>query len=224
MRASISEQLLLQGAWYALEQAGQLLDSAFILLRAKKFSTATGIAMLGREELGRYKLLRALAERVAQGETLSPKMVKDECDDHVTKQVAANLSATVRSSSDTGLGKLSFARTNEPPGSPARREIEEVLDSAFQAQRKRAPADRHRLRMRNLYVDLQPDGASWNRPLETLPNAARDAVIDARNDYSIQCDRLLNVPGDPKMLAIVKTMSPEPHLAQLLAGGDKTDV
>jgi len=52
MASCVTEQTLLHGAWYALEQAGQLVDSAVTLVDAGAFSTATGVAMLGREELG----------------------------------------------------------------------------------------------------------------------------------------------------------------------------
>jgi AbiV family abortive infection protein len=67
MASCVTEQTLLHGAWYALEQAGQLVDSAVTLVDAGTFSTATGVAMLGHEELGSYRILRRLANEVAKG-------------------------------------------------------------------------------------------------------------------------------------------------------------
>jgi len=45
-----SARFLLEGFWYSVEQCGRLLHSAVTLYDAGDFSTATGIALLGREE------------------------------------------------------------------------------------------------------------------------------------------------------------------------------
>src|SRR5215471_8995026 len=48
---------LIHGAWYALEQCGLLLNDAWILLQHARHATAASIAMIAREELGRYEML-----------------------------------------------------------------------------------------------------------------------------------------------------------------------
>ena len=63
----VSEQTLLQGSWYALEQAGRLLRSAVALFESGDPSTAVAVAMFGREELGRSRILRVLAQQVKAG-------------------------------------------------------------------------------------------------------------------------------------------------------------
>jgi AbiV family abortive infection protein len=213
MASFATAQTLLQGAWYALEQAGQLLDSAVTLIDADKFSTATGVAMLGREELGRYKILRKLADDVAKGRVMSVDDVQAACDDHEDKQKAAQLSSTMRTQQGTRLGDALRMRHHEAPRSDAWREAGDVLQGATDATIKRTPADRHRLRMQSFYVDLQTNGASWNRPREIPVQKARDEVTNAVNDYAVQRDRLLGIAVDPEMTSALNTINPTPHLA-----------
>ncbi len=209
---AVTKQTLLHGAWYAFEQAGELLDSSVTLIDADKFSTATGVAMLGREELGRYKILRRLADEVADGRVMSGDDVQSACDDHEDKQKAATLSTTMRTQQGTRLGEVLRTRMTEPPSSPAWQVADKVIEAATDAKIKRTPADRHQLRMNSFYVDLQLNGTSWSRPPEIPAQQARDAVTDAVNDYSVQRDRLLNVPGDPEMADALNTMNPAPEL------------
>jgi hypothetical protein len=65
--------------------------------------------------------------------------------------------------------------------------------------------------MSSLYVDLREDG-NWNRPLAIFAEEANNAVMDAVSDYSVQRERLLNVPGDAEMAAVMKTMNPVPDV------------
>jgi AbiV family abortive infection protein len=209
---AVTEQVLLQGAWYALEQAGRLLDDAVTLIDVGRFSTAIGVAMFGREELGRYRILRQLAIDVAKGRVMSVPDVQSRCEDHEDKQKAAILSTTLRPRPETRLGDAMQTQLTEQPGSPAWLAAKAISQSAFSALIKRMPADRHRLRMDSLYVDLEPNGSTWSRPSAISVEQARTAVVDAVNDYSVQLDRLLNVPGDAEMAAVVSTMNPAPDL------------
>ena len=52
-----SAPFLLEGAWYAFEQSGRLLNDAVTLFDGGSHSTAAGIALLGREELGKGRIL-----------------------------------------------------------------------------------------------------------------------------------------------------------------------
>ena len=49
----VSESLLLEGSWYALEQAGRLLRAAVGVFDDGDPATGLVLAMLGREEIGR---------------------------------------------------------------------------------------------------------------------------------------------------------------------------
>ena len=49
--------VLLRGAWYSLEQCGRLLSDAVVLYLAKSYSSSVALAMIGREELGKHRML-----------------------------------------------------------------------------------------------------------------------------------------------------------------------
>ena len=57
---ALAPNVLLQGSLYALEQCGLRLTDAVALLEQRRYSTAAGIALLAREELGRHKILLGL--------------------------------------------------------------------------------------------------------------------------------------------------------------------
>jgi hypothetical protein len=56
-------QLLLEDAWYALEQCGLLLSDAVMLFEGGRHATASGMAMPAREELGKARLFLTLRDR-----------------------------------------------------------------------------------------------------------------------------------------------------------------
>ena len=85
MTTNVDEQTLLEGSWWALEQAGKLLGSATRLFESGDCSTAVAVAMFGREELGRSRLLRDCSGEVRDGKLLQPNEIKKRCDDHVKK-------------------------------------------------------------------------------------------------------------------------------------------
>jgi AbiV family abortive infection protein len=212
--ATVSADTLLQGAWYALEQAGRLLNSSAIVLDAGDPGTALGIAMLGREELGKSRMLRKLAADVVRGHVVSENDVRTACGDHEDKQRAAALSTTVRTEVGTGLGRLLQSRALADVQSDEYRAATATLERVTAAQRKRAPSDRHRLRMNSIYVDLDSGGTGWNRPWDMTREVADNAIRDAISDYAAQRDRLLGLCDDLEMTAAAATMSPraEPPL------------
>jgi AbiV family abortive infection protein len=206
----VSAVTLVRGAWYALEQAGRLLNSAAVLIDAGDPATALGVAMFGREEMGRYKILRKLASDVESGRVVSEDYVREACGDHEDKQQAAVHSTTIRTQVGTQLGRLLQDRASADVHSRDYRAATKALDRVTEAQVKRAPSDRHRLRMRSLYVDLEPGGTRWNRPCDVSKALADTAIRDAMSDYAVQRDRVLTMLDDPQMTAAATTMSPAP--------------
>jgi AbiV family abortive infection protein len=87
---AISEQTLLEGSWHAVVQAGRLLHSAVLLFDSGDASSALVLAMFGREELGRSRLLRTCAGEVNAGQLYTPSEIAAKCDDHVEEYRAAN--------------------------------------------------------------------------------------------------------------------------------------
>jgi hypothetical protein len=84
-------------------------------------------------------------------------------------------------------------------------------------KRKRQPQDRHEMRERALYVDLDATGIAWLRPA-TLDNArCFDELTDAVNDYAGERDRLRDEVLDldfPEMAAARASMAPKVELPE----------
>lgn len=213
----VSDTVLLQGSWYALEQAGRLLYASTAAFDTGDTSTGLALAMLGREELGRSLLLRNLADEVLSGKLLSSTDVQKRCDNHVKKQKAALLSTTLRVTPPGKLADAVQAQSVAKWGTLAWREARNHIESAISAKLKRDPDDRHRKRMRALYVDLNPDGLTWSRPSNTDRTTAREDIEDAVNDYATARDALRDefiLTSFPKMAAVSLSMNPAPNLVE----------
>jgi AbiV family abortive infection protein len=152
------------------------------------------LALLGREELGRYAILCDLWRKASAGSVFSPDDVRKACEDHVEKQRRGNFSLVYRPSADTGYGKLLRSLVGLLPSGGAARKIRESIEKIDKLKAKRLPDERHAARMRSLYVDLDEAGSDWLRPSSITEAEARTTVQDAVNDYSVQRDRL-TTPG-----------------------------
>src|SRR5437867_12539698 len=103
----ISEQLLLEGAWYSFEQCGILLRDAVALYERGSHSTAVGLALLAREEMGKARILLDLwRDVVNRGRKVSAAEVRRKLDDHEEKQRKGQISAVVRVESQEGVKLL----------------------------------------------------------------------------------------------------------------------
>ena len=91
----VTEQSLLRGAVYALEQCGLLLHDANTLYRSGSHATAVAVAAFAREELGRWKLLLGLRREVLGGKQFTVDDVIKKCGNHVAKQKAGMLSTVM---------------------------------------------------------------------------------------------------------------------------------
>jgi AbiV family abortive infection protein len=139
MPTAVSPTALLAGAWRAAEQAGYLFRDAAVLFDEGSYSSATALALLGREELGKYAILRDLWRRAAAGATISRSEVRDACEDHVDKQKRAQLSLVHRVRADPGAAKLFRSLLDVLPSSGAARGIRsqiERLDVALAKRRR----------------------------------------------------------------------------------------
>jgi AbiV family abortive infection protein len=182
----VAAQLLLRGAVYSLEQCGRLLGDATLLYENHSYATSMAVAAFAREELGRWRMLLDLRERVLAGESLTVKAVQAACDNHVREQEAGMTSLTLRAHNDSGVGKLLRSRMKAPLGSKEREEADSRIDKIDQAQSKRTPDDRHRLRMKALYVDILSEDR-WNQPKRVISQTtAHQFLVDATNDYELQ--------------------------------------
>ena len=215
MSASVSDEFLLEGAVYALEQCGLLLRDANILYRSGSYASAVALGSFAREEQGRWRILLDLRKEVVAGRKLTMEELQEQCADHVRKQQAGMTSLTMRADNDSVLGKLLQTRLSAKPGSEEWKATDEEIKKIDRLKSKRIPEDRHKLRMSALYVDPQTGG--WSRPSnEVSPTSARDFLADAANDYTRQYQRY-SAPEilksiDPELFGALDQWSARPVL------------
>lgn len=187
----VTAQYLLKGAIYALEQCGILLRDAVMLYKSKAYSSAIVLAASAREELGRSRILRKKRKEIVEnGKSVTLKEIKDACEDHVKKQEWAQLSMVQRASGNERLAELLKTRMRYHPQSQEYKEADKQINDITKLQKKRTPEDRHRERVRALYVEPNDSGTAWNRPNQTPQEKARIFIEDAVNDYAPEYDRI----------------------------------
>ncbi len=196
--------VLLKGAWYSLEQCGRLLSDAVALYRRKSYSSAVALAMIGREELGKYRmLLDEWRKSEATGKCPTVDAIQKACQDHVEKQRRALLSLTFAPENTSAFGTAIRTKIEHRPQDTEYQQAEKIIQTALKSLAKRAPDDRHVARMQALYVDLQDSGLDWSRPSELSQDNAKKLLTDVANDYAVQRSNLdldlLRGLGDPKL-------------------------
>ncbi len=214
----VTPQFILKGAWYALEQCGLLLRDANVLYRSGSYASTIALTAFAREELGRSSILLDLWRRASAGEAITTAQIKEDCDNHVTKQEAGMLSLTLRGDRDSGIGKILEAKRKNLPQSAEWAKAEAELNRIDETKKKRTPSDRHEKRMKALYVEPISD-TEWNRPAATSALTAHDFLVDAINDYAGRCDRYfasdeILKQDDPELYDALKQWSGAPALQQ----------
>src|ERR1700752_4870268 len=76
---AVTVETLLHGSWSALEHAGRLLDRAVTLFEAGEWSAATDGAMSGEAQFRQHRILRSLADDVADGRCLAAVDAEEAC-------------------------------------------------------------------------------------------------------------------------------------------------
>jgi hypothetical protein len=129
-------------------------------------------------------------------------------------------SLTMRADNESGLGKLLQNRMTAPTGSKERKEADKQIDKIDQIKSKRTPDDRHRLRMKALYVDILSED-QWNRPAQEISQTdAYEFLADAINDYGLQrLQRYVQLellkPDDPELHDALVAWSDRPTLPRV---------
>jgi AbiV family abortive infection protein len=186
MATYLSSEYLMRGAWYALEQAGLLLHDAVTLFDAGRYSTAVGLAMLGREELGKSRILTKLWR---ERKSVTFLELRKLFEDHEEKQRAAQLHISVSAPKGSALAEIMKSAWSDPP-TPESRAAQVELERAMTAKAKRTPGNRHLTRMKALYVDPDDSGSKWQLPKELSKDEAEELVLGSMNDCSAQRMRI----------------------------------
>jgi AbiV family abortive infection protein len=224
---TLTQDTLLEGAWYALEQCGLLLRNAATLYSVGARSSAVALAMFAREELGRHMILiKMWKDAATSGVPPTVEAVQQACDDHQAKQRLAQLSVTHVADRNSQLGQASQRQMQHLPQTPEYEKAEEVLEAFKERRSKVTPNERHQARQAALYVDIEDDGRGWNRPCEIDKEFAYRSVVDAIGDYHVRRDRLqpmLLKDDDPSLNAALQAWTDKPelvHLSHLPMGAD----
>jgi len=180
----VTPVFLMEGAHYALEQCGLLLHDAITLFRNKSYATATVLAALAREELGKAIELRVMRREALEGKTLTVMDIKRRCGaSHDKKQERGQTSVVVRNVPlNDLLRKISEHDSQSEEYRKADAQLQEIVDK----QKRRTPLERHQTRLKCLYVDPDDNGVAWKRPSDQTREDAETFLSDAANDYSTQ--------------------------------------
>jgi AbiV family abortive infection protein len=211
----VAVPVLLKGAWYALEQCGNLLRHAKILYQREAYSSAVALAMIGREELGKYRILLGEWKKAYEaGKCPTVSQIRKALDDHIEKQRQAVLSITFMTEGQSVLDTAIRNQMAHHPWTPEHRAADEIIQAFIKSLGKRAPEDRHKWRMQALYVDLNDAGTDWSRPSEIPKAEAEKLLSDAANDYAVQRDKILNPlrEGKPELDEALQAWPDRPEL------------
>lgn len=193
--SDVRADVLLRGAWYALEQSGLLLTNAISLHSNNAYASSVVLALLAREELGRCNILLNLWREASGGANVSVGEVQKACDDHVEKQRQSQLSIMYRAEEGAdGLANLLQERSKAKPGTSEYAELDKQLKKIDDLKVKRTSGERHLTRMKAMYVDLNEAGTDWNRPHVLPKSEATNCLTDAINDYTVKRERLMAFP------------------------------
>jgi AbiV family abortive infection protein len=197
---------IIEGAYYAMDQAGQLLSDSLVLYNSKRWPSSLVLAVFALEELGKAE---TLLDRARDASKTGPK----------TKEEVMNGLAQHRSKLKSGRGPLTiqasvaFWGDVPAPGTPEEREIMRRLEQANQIAREHAPREDHAARMKALYVDLG-DGDVWQRPSETTRAEAYLMLSAAAIEYGVRREKFVH-PTDAGVKALMERVPPLPEAPQV---------
>jgi len=186
----VSAQFLLEGASYALEQAGWLLHDAHLLYQNQRYGSAVVMALFSREEIGRYQLIRQLRKRMVEtGGMVTTEDIDRACDNHVKKQSLGQLGLIIKSAPGEQIWDLLMTKMNNHPQSAEFQEADKRLDAISTRLNRTLPHERHELRQKALYVEPANSGLNWNRPKRQTKDEAFKQIEGTSNAYNMALDR-----------------------------------
>jgi AbiV family abortive infection protein len=190
----LSARDIIEGSFYAMEQAGLLIDDAAALYAQGKWPSSLVLAVFALEELGKAEIL---LQRGIDAATTGPKP-RDQViaggTAHRTKLKAGQGAATVTAS-------VSFWEDIPAPNTAESAALEAQLDAAQQIALDNAPAAAHAARMRALYVDLGVDEV-WAKPKETGASDAYLMVSAASIQYGVRREKFVHPISPAVTLAV----------------------
>ncbi len=164
----LSNEKILAGVFFALRQAWELLSAARILHRAGKFSSAYGLAVFCREEIGKSKLLEQYWRGSAAGSPVFPQDLNSgDLRSHAGKLRAAGKI----------LSEGMISQGTPDPTSKEGQELAHRLHEINISARERDPEKTHRGRLRAFYVEIHETGIGWWKPWTQFDSTGASAQV-----------------------------------------------
>jgi AbiV family abortive infection protein len=180
--ATLTQENLLHGAFYALEQAGRLVNDAVALFEQQRYPSSVVLAVFAREEVGRYRmLLEARDETIDLDVRLTPKELRDKFKCHEEK-IKNGISGTFYEYFEDQDPELTKLKAELDPATYQRRH-ERIISKRMERKAKTAHKDTQAFRERALYVDLIGDTTNWSRPASVTAKEAFGLLQEVTNDY-----------------------------------------
>lgn len=175
---------IIEGAFYAMEQAGLLINDAASLYNQRKWPSSLVLAVFAMEELGKAEvLLQRGIDAASTGDKTRAQVMAGQTS-HPTKLKAGQGTATVTTA-------VSFGGNIPAPGTTEAQTLEQRLNAAEQVALQHAPGAEHEARMCALYVDLT-DTEIWSRPKETTAREAYLMVSGAGIEYGVRREKFVH--------------------------------
>ena len=184
---ALSEEFLLQGAFYSMEQAGHLLQDAVLLFNRKRYASSLALASYSLEEMGRARIMMGNVFKVHEGGIVTGPALDREVKFGGAKAHLRKLKRGQRSGSLWQLCGLLTAQAN-PQGSSGPLHLRRVSSSVEHSEavtqlKGQVAAEIFEMRMRALYVDRAVDGTRWYRPFEISRHEALVLLKRVSRDY-----------------------------------------
>lgn len=187
---SVSAQFLLEGAVYALEQAGLLLHDAHLLYKNQRYGSAIVMALYSREEIGRYHLIRQLRRKMIEtGNAVTVDDINEACDDHKKKQELGDFGSIRVFSPGEQRHDLAIKRIYNDSQSLEYQDADKRLRAIIKREEGKLPGKRHQLRLKALYVEPSDSEGTWNLPRNKTKDEAYKEIRGASDAYSTTLDR-----------------------------------
>ncbi len=161
MAAPVDRHSIALGACFAINHAQTLLEDAATLYSHKRASGAFHLAVMAREELGRFHLLAERYHKLSDGELLDAKELAQSLQPHKVKLFAGQSTVPVPMTTEQHAEWSAAIQRND----------EQTVSTISQNVRLRAQrlkphqaAELHQRRLKAQYVDLDPQTGLWSQP------------------------------------------------------------
>lgn len=174
----------LLGACHALANATRLVEDAAILYAAGRAASSFHLAVMAREELGRFNILAKVAYELADGAAIKANVIRER----------------VKPRSNPHQEKLQAGQSTFMLKSPLPVETYQERQKRFAEMRKSDSKELHSKRLAAQYVDLNDD-ETWSTPNDLKDSDALEIIWIVGGEIN---DTVRWVESDDECMAIIE--------------------